>query len=181
MNLFELKVLDFIQENLKCKVLDVLMPIVTSLADKGIFFILFALCMLLFKKTRKGGLYLSLALCFGLIIGNLILKNAFMRVRPFNTNGALISELLIKKPEDYSFPSGHSLASTEFAVTMLFFNKKLGITASVLAFFICFSRLYLYVHYPSDVLCGILLGIFTSVASVRITDFLLNKYRKEPL
>ncbi len=177
MNLFELNVLDFIQEHFKCDVLDVLMPIITSLADKGIFFILAALCMLLFKKTRKGGIYLAFALCLGVIIGNLILKNVFMRPRPFDVNPAL--ELLIKKPTDFSFPSGHSLAATEFAVTMLFFNKNLGIAASVLSLLICFSRLYLYVHYPSDVICAILLGIFTSVTAVKVTDLILKKFGKE--
>lgn len=91
------------------------------------------------------------------VIGNLILKNLVARSRPFFFNTAV--DLLISVPTDYSFPSGHTMSSFTAAVILYHADKRLGIPALILAFLIAFSRLYLYVHFPSDVIAGALIGI----------------------
>ena len=92
-----------------------------------------------------------------LITGNMILKPLVARLRPFTVNTAV--ELLIPPPADFSFPSGHTYASFASSTAILRNNRRIGSCALVLAILIAFSRLYLYVHYPTDVLFGILLGI----------------------
>ena len=66
-------------------------------------------------------------------------------------------------PNSYSFPSGHSSSSFAAATALFIMNKKTGVCAYVLAFLIAFSRLYNYVHFPSDVICGIILGILSAL------------------
>lgn len=166
MNGFELKILDFIRENLANPVLDTVMPIITKFGDGGVFWIALAVIFLIFKKTRKMGLCMGLALLMGFITGNLILKNVVGRIRPYDLNPEI--EILVKHLSDYSFPSGHTLASFEAATAIFINNKKIGIPALVLAFLIAISRIYLYVHYPSDVLAAIILGIGFAILSCLI-------------
>jgi len=171
LNGFELKILDFIRENLANPVLDTVMPIITKFGDGGVFWIALAVIFLIFKKTRKMGLCMGLALLMGFITGNLILKNVVGRIRPYDLNPEI--EILVKHLSDYSFPSGHTLASFEAATAIFINNKKIGIPALVLAFLIAISRIYLYVHYPSDVLAAIILGIGFAILSC----FVVKKYQ----
>jgi len=171
LNGFELKILDFIRENLANPVLDTVMPIITKFGDGGVFWIALAVIFLIFKKTRKMGLCMGLALLMGFITGNLILKNVVGRIRPYDLNPEI--EILVKHLSDYSFPSGHTLASFEAATAIFINNKKIGIPALVLAFLIAISRIYLYVHYPSDVLAAIILGIGFAILSC----FVVRKYQ----
>lgn len=117
LSLLELKVLDFIQENFQCRFLDVFFSTVTKLADSGIFWILLAVIFLFFKKTRKTGLMMGVALLCGLIVGNLTLKPLIGRIRPYDLNPGV--SLLIDKLHDFSFPSGHTLSSFEGATVLL--------------------------------------------------------------
>ena len=117
---------------------------------------------------------MAAALLCGLIFGNLLLKPLIARVRPYDLREGI--ELLISKPSDYSFPSGHTLASFEAAVVLMVRERKrFGWAALVLAVLIAFSRLYLYVHYPSDVLGGILLGTAFALFSVWLVDTIWQK------
>ncbi|MDD5917237.1 MAG: phosphatase PAP2 family protein [Clostridiales bacterium] len=167
-------ILDFIAANLKCAFLDFIMPIITFLGDGGWFWIAVAVVMLIFKKTRKTGVMMAAALLCGLIFGNLLLKPLIARVRPYDLREGI--ELLIPKPSDYSFPSGHTLASFEAAVVLMVRERKrFGWAALALAVLIAFSRLYLYVHYPSDVLGGILLGTAFALFSVWLVDTIWQK------
>ncbi len=167
-------ILDFIAANLKCAFLDFIMPIITFLGDGGWFWIAVAVVMLIFKKTRKTGVMMAAALLCGLIFGNLLLKPLIARVRPYDLREGI--ELLISKPSDYSFPSGHTLASFEAAVVLMVRERKrFGWAALALAVLIAFSRLYLYVHYPSDVLGGILLGTAFALFSVWLVDTVWQK------
>lgn len=175
LNEFELRILDFIRERLACPFLDALMPIITSLANGGIIWIITAVVLLIFKKTRKTGFSVALALICGLIIGNLLLKNLVGRIRPYDLNEGV--ELLIARLSDYSFPSGHTLASFESATVLMIRDKRLGIPALILAIIIAFSRLYLYVHYPTDVLAGIILGIFIGVFACKAVDFIYKRLK----
>lgn len=151
----ELPILYWIQE-LRSPFLDACMEFVTSLGDKGLFFILLGAVLLLFPRTRRTGAAVLLSLTAGFLVGNLFLKNAFMRQRPCWLDPAVV--LLIETPSDYSFPSGHSLASFETAVSIFLYHKKWGTAAILLAVLIAFSRLYLFVHFPTDVAAGAVLG-----------------------
>lgn len=176
LSLLELKILDFIQANFQCRFLDVFFSTVTKLADSGIFWILLAVIFLFFKKTRKTGLMMGVALLCGLIVGNLTLKPLIGRIRPYDLNPGV--SLLIDKLHDYSFPSGHTLSSFEEATVLLIRDKRFGIPAIILAAIIALSRLYLYVHYPTDVLAGAVLGITFGILAVSIVNA-IDKKRKE--
>jgi len=181
---FDLPILDWIARNLWCPFLDAVMPIITVLGNGGIFWIILAVVLLLFRKTRRVGVGMGIALLMGLVLCNLTLKPLCHRPRPYdyqlNTFDKLIP-LLIERQHDFSFPSGHTIASFEAAGVVLLNNKKWGIAALVLACLIAFSRLYLYVHYPTDVLVSVVLGfglaIFGNWLCRRIPDryLLLNK------
>lgn len=152
----EIQILDFIQ-TLHNPILDQIMIVVTSLADHGWLWIVIGIVLASMKKYRRYGIALLLALLLGFLAGNVLLKNLFMRPRPNWVYTDIV--LLIQNPADFSFPSGHSQASFAGAVSLCYLNRKLGIAAICLAAVIAFSRMYLYVHYPTDVLAGMLLGI----------------------
>ena len=159
---FDLPILDWISDKLWCPFLDALMPLITMLGDAGIFWIAVAVVLLCIPKYRKAGLSMGVSLILGLLICNVTLKPLVARIRPYDYvlehYGRTIS-LLVATPHDFSFPSGHTLASFEGAAALLIHSKKLGIPAMVLACLIAFSRLYLYVHYPTDVIFSVFLGI----------------------
>ena len=158
---FDLPILDWIAANLWCPVLDVAMPIITVLGDAGIFWIAVSVLFMITKKFRKTGIGMMFALMMGLLICNIWLKPTVARMRPYDFQMEYFMKeipLLAGAMHDFSFPSGHTIASFEAAVVILLNNKKLGIPAMILASLIAFSRLYLYVHYPTDVLFSIVLG-----------------------
>lgn len=181
MNLFELKILDFIKEHLSCDFLDFLMPIITKLGDGGVFWISVAVVLLITKKYRKVGAMMGVALVLGLIFGNGVLKNVVGRIRPYDLNENMKDMLLIEALSDKSFPSGHTLASFESAVVLLINDKRLGIPAIVLASLIAFSRLYLYVHYPTDVLASIILGTAFAFLACYIVNKAINFHLEKKL
>ncbi len=158
---FDLPILDWIAEHLWCPALDAVVPLITHLGDAGIFWILAAAALLCFPKYRRAGFSVAVSLVLGLIFCNGILKPLVGRIRPYDFQlrefGKTIP-LLIAAPTDFSFPSGHTIASFEAAVAITLHHKKLGIPALVLASAIGFSRLYLYLHYPSDVIVSVCLG-----------------------
>ena len=155
---FDLPILDWIAENLRCSFLDTTMPLITVLGNGGIFWIAVSVLFLLIPKYRKAGLAMGIALLMGLVVCNLTLKPLCARIRPYDFYGEAM-QLLVATPHDFSFPSGHTIASFEAATALALHSKKLGIPALILAGLIAFSRLYLYVHYPTDVLVSIGLGI----------------------
>ena len=157
---FDLPILDWIQSNLKSGFMDIIMPIITLFGDDGIFWIACALLLLCFPKTRKIGLGMGFAMAIGLLICNVTMKPLIARIRPYDLKeqmGVLIP-LLTERMHDFSFPSGHTIASFEAATVLLKNSKKMGIPAMILAVLIAFSRLYLYVHYPTDVLFSVVAG-----------------------
>ena len=142
-------------------ILDEIMLFITSLADVGWFWIALGIIFLVLKKHRKMGLQLLVSMLCTLIIGNLILKNIFARPRPCDIDTAV--QLLISRPHGHSFPSGHSINSMSAAVAIFLNNKKFGIPALILATLIGFSRLYLFVHFPTDVLVGFVVAILVAI------------------
>ena len=159
---FDLPILDWIAQHLWCPFLDAVMPVITKLGNGGIFWIAAAVVLMLFPKYRKAGFAMGAALLMGLLLCNLTLKPLVARIRPYDyqlEHFGKVIPLLIATPHDFSFPSGHTIASFEAATALLLHNRKLGIPAMVLAALVAFSRLYLYVHYPTDVIASILLGV----------------------
>lgn len=153
----EFAILDWIQENLRNPVFDVWMPALTALGNGGFIWIVLSGVLLCIPKFRKTGAAVLAALALEAVCCNLLLKPWAARIRPCDWNTAV--QLLIARPEDFSFPSGHTGAA--FAVVAALWIRKnwLWRPCFILAVLIAFSRLYLYVHFPTDVLAGILLGV----------------------
>ena len=172
----DFKILNFIQEYFSCGFLNFLMPKITFLGNGGMIWILTAFIMLFFAKYRKTGIIVGVGLFEGVIIGNVLLKNLMARERPCWINDTV--NILISIPKDYSFPSGHTISSFIAATIIMHTDKRMGIAAYVLASMIAFSRLYLYVHFPSDVLAGVLIGIIIGIMSSVISDKIFSSVEK---
>ena len=167
-------VLDFIQKFFRCDFLDFAMPKITMLGNGGFIWILAASILTFTKKYRKCGITLLIGLAIGGILGNLVLKPLIARPRPCWLDPSF--ELLISNPTDYSFPSGHTMVSVISAIILTISNKRFGFVVVPLAILIIFSRLYLYVHFPTDILGAILLGTIVSIFS----KFIVEKLALEP-
>lgn len=151
-----------IQNGMRCPVLDVLMPVITALGNAGAVWLLSAGVLLCIRRTRRAGVLLLAGLALGFLIGNLGMKPLFARPRPCFVDSSVT--LLVKMPDDFSFPSGHTLSSVIAATVLFRTDRRFGIPAIVLAVLIGFSRLYLFVHYPTDVLASVVLGIGIGLA-----------------
>ncbi len=152
---FELGILEAIQ-SIRCGFVDFLMTAFSFLGNGGALWIAIALVMLISQKYRKTGFMLAVGLVLGLVFGNLILKNLVARPRPCWIADDV--ELLIAVPKDFSFPSGHTLSSFIAAFVLYREGRRFGIPALIVASLIAFSRMYLFVHFPTDILGGILLA-----------------------
>ncbi len=172
---FDWTVLNWIHDTFTCSVLDYLMPKITALGDGGLIWIVTALVLLLSKRYRRCGITLIVGLIMGVLVGNIFLKNFFERARPSWTAPSIT--LLITNPTDFSFPSGHTLSSAIAATILTMNNKKFGYVAIPLACLIAFSRLYLYVHFPSDVLGAVLIGILIGVSAFIGVRWLISKVK----
>ncbi len=162
----DFSILDFIQNTLKCGFLDPVMAVISYMGEAGGIWIIASVIMMCFRKTRATGVMVLCAVTMGYIIGEIGIKNIVCRARPFTENTDIL--LNIKPPSGYSFPSGHSCSSFAAATVLILRDKRFGIAAIIVAGTIAFSRLYNYVHFPSDVLCGILLGIACALTTVFI-------------
>lgn len=163
---FEFEFLDFLQ-TMHTPLITKIMKAASKLGDAGFIWILLTGVLLMIPKTRKVGILVSVALLLDVLTCNVILKPLIARTRPYDVNKAV--ELLIRAPRDYSFPSGHTAASFAAAAALWFADKKkLAIPALVLAVLIAFSRMYFYVHYPTDVLGGAILGMVCGWLSYKL-------------
>ncbi len=155
MQQLELGILDWIQTNLRCGILDVLMPALSWTCNHGELWIVLAAVLLAVKRYRRQGLAVGCALVTDLVLCNLMLKPLVGRARPFTVQAV---DLLIAPPTDASFPSGHTAASFAAVFALKASGSPLWKPALAVAVVMAFSRLYLYVHWPSDVLGGVLVG-----------------------
>lgn len=162
----DFSILNFLQDTIRCDFLDIVMLFFSKIGSAGIIWILTGIVLMFFKKHRATGVILLSAMAFGYLVGEIGLKNIICRPRPFTLNPSI--NLPINPPDGFSFPSGHSCSSFACATVLMFFNKKFGIPALAVASLIAFSRLYNYVHFPSDVLAGICLGIISAIVVIFI-------------
>lgn len=166
----------FVQQNLHpAKAFEAIMIVITKIGDAGLFWIALGLLLLFFKQTRKCGAAMLLVLLVEYSIGEGILKNLIQRPRPYT----IFPDITTYIPElsSYSFPSGHSMSSFASATTIFQFNKKWGIAALVLATLIAFSRVYLFMHWVTDVLFGCLFGILVSVFVMWLVRYIANRIK----
>ena len=171
---FDLPILDWIQAHLQSGFMDTVMPIITLFGEGGIFWIAWAVILLIIPKTRKIGLSMIIALLLGLLVCNITLKPLVARIRPYDLQEqdfGIYINLLIERQHDFSFPSGHTIGSFEACTVLMLSDKRLGIPATILAILIAFSRLYLYVHYPTDVI----FSVFVGTGFAFLGNFLVNK------
>ena len=156
---FDLNILHAIHEGISCGFLDAVFPKLTLLCY---LFIGAAVVFLFFRKFRQGGAAMCGAILLSLLVGNLLLKNLVARDRPCWIDPDFL-QLLVSVPKDFSFPSAHTMISVSAAAA-------LGIPALVIAALVGFSRLYLFVHFPTDVLAGAVIGVILAVVSCIVTD-----------
>lgn len=179
----DLFVFEWVQ-GIRTPVLTVLMKIITTLGDEGILFIAVGLALLITKKYRKIGFAMLVSLVVMLICNNFVLKEIFARERPFNLyetfpmkygdwggeTARYIYPDLVKAPHSYSFPSGHTSSAFAAGVAVFLLNKKFGIPATLFAFVMGFTRIYVGVHYTTDVISAAVVGIIYAVVGVLIAN-----------
>ena len=168
------QILLFIQQYLRNDMFNWFWKGITFLGDGGWFWIVLGLGLLIPRKTRKAGIAALLALVLGALITNLGLKKLVARIRPYDSVEGLVP--LVARLKDYSFPSGHTCAS--FACATVYYKLhpgKWGKAALILAVLIALSRLYVGVHYPTDVLAGGIVGWISAVAALGI----VRRYEKK--
>ena len=181
---FDFQILFFIKEYIRCDFLNVVVPFYTSLGDDGIIWIIMGLVLLIPKKTRKCGIMVLAALLVMLVVNNIVLKNLIARARPYATYPELVSDLadIIHIPKSYSFPSGHTVSAMAVAFTVLSQHKKLGVVTLILAFLMGLSRLYVGVHFPTDVYGGIVVAALISLSVIlaekKLSPIISNKIAK---
>lgn len=155
-------ILDAIQDTLRCGAADAAMAAVSRIGG-GVIWIMIGIALLLFKKYRLCGIAVLSAMAAALLLTEFAVKLLVLRERPYLLNPEIV--LAVSEPSGTSFPSAHT--STSFASAIpLFREKRLwGIFGCCFAALVGFSRLYLYVHFPSDVLAGAVLGIGVGLLS----------------
>jgi len=167
--------MDFLQmiQNMHVDWLTVIMKIFTTMGNAGICWIVLSLVLAVIPKTRKCGLTMIMAMAITFILGNLVFKNLAARARPcwvdYDTFAAIKNG--IRQQHDFSFPSGHTMNGITASLVIFFHYRREGIIAFAVAVIIAFSRMYFFVHWPTDILAGVLLGAVDAV----ISFFVVNK------
>ena len=183
---FDMEIYKF-AEKLWGTVMDPIMIFFTHLGDEGIFWIALSVVLLLFKKTRKLGLASLISIVCVSFMNSIVLKDLFGRLRPYLIDSAYWERVATDgwnytmpfenlKEKSFSFPSGHTATSFGAAFGIFYIDKKKGIVPLILAALIGFSRIYIHVHYPSDVICGVITGILFSLIACLVVFKLFGKY-----
>lgn len=179
---FDLSVFQWIQ-GIQNDFLDAVLVGITTLGNAGAIFIVLGLGLFITKKYRKAGFAVIVALLVMLICNDLFLKELFARPRPFNLfdsdpqkyaewGKAYIYPELVNKPSSYSFPSGHTSSAFAAAIALLWQNRKWGVPVTIFAALMGFSRIYVEVHYCTDVIAGVVSGAVCALVAVLIVKYL---------
>lgn len=163
---FDFSILYFIQENWRTDWLDLICAFLSRAFELGVPWLVLGAVLFCFKKTRVAGAILVCAVVLTFFFNELAIKNAINRERPCTIDPTI--ELIVKKPTSYSFPSGHTASCFAAAGTLLFTYKRLGIPLIIFSAFMGFSRMYLFVHFPTDVLAGAALGLLMAWVTVLV-------------
>lgn len=163
-------VLDYIREHLRSGFLDNIMPVITAFGNMGMFWVVVALIISAKAKYRRCSITMMIGMIIGVVLGNFVVKNIIRRNRPCWINE--VGGMLIEIPQDFSFPSGHTMSSFIAATILTYYDKKFAVPSFSVAILIAFSRMYLYVHFPTDILGGALLGVGIAFMTISLT----NKY-----
>lgn len=165
----ELELLHMLQA-VHAPVLDAAMVAVTSLGNRSAVWIVLGCALLVPRRMRRSGVAILLALALCTVAVDLVIKPLVARPRPFMVDASV--ELVIAAPGGWSFPSGHTAkafaAATVVALSLPAGERWLAAPAFALAALIAFSRLYLFVHFPTDVLAGACLGAAAGALAVRL-------------
>ncbi|MBR0133464.1 MAG: phosphatase PAP2 family protein [Lachnospiraceae bacterium] len=183
-------ILIYLQDHVRNSVCDPFFKLITHLGDAGIFWIILTVALLCFKQTRKAGLCSMIALLGSVVLNNVILKPLIARPRPFwfgnspDSKGIVANveglKCIVKEAKDYSFPSGHTAASFASAVALYpSLQKKYSVPLFILAALIAFSRLYIGIHYPTDVLVGLIDGIFLGIMGALLGNYIYKKFEEK--
>lgn len=157
-------VLDWINVSIRNKTFDKIMPMITAAGNLGIVWIVISVLLMTKVDYRSLGKMILVALLITTVVGEGIIKNIFRRKRPFYNDEE--KELLISRPITYSFPSGHTASSFAVAAVFIKTENSASLVIIALASLIAFSRVYLGVHYPSDVIGGGIVGFFCGILTV---------------
>jgi len=172
----ELSILHAIQQ-IHTPWLDAVMIFFTRLGDDGILWIALGVGLLFFKKTRKCGVCVLLSMLLSMLVGKEFLKNVVERTRPFVADPTVV--LKVTPPSSFSFPSGHTLDAFTSATAIFMYYRKSGIIAFAVASLIAFSRMYLFVHYPTDILGGIVIGVCVAIAVVKLFEKIFANVKEQ--
>ena len=174
----DLSIMMFVQENLRSEIGNTIMKFITHLGDGGWFWIAIGVILLLFKKTRIAGFSVLISLAINAFFTNLTLKDLIARPRPFHVSEAIVP--LIAHPSSFSFPSGHTSGSLTAAFALYkTMPKKVGVPAVILASLIGLSRIYVGVHYPTDVLGGLLVTTVSSIWGCFAVEYAASRVAKK--
>ncbi len=175
----DIAILEWIHANWhQSEVFNRIMKGITVLGNAGVMWIAIGVVMLFFKKTRRGGLVMLISLAIGFLLNDIVIKPLVARPRPFEENPTFLvflEEIGLKAPSGYSFPSGHSFSSINCAVVLTYFFKKKGLPAVFLALVIAFSRAFVLVHYPTDILMGLIFGVCTAFSVIAVYRKIIEK------
>ena len=188
-------ILLYIQEYIRSDFLNPIMKVLTHSGDKGILLIVLILALLIIPRTRAIGIMSTISIAIEALLNNVLLKNIIARTRPYDEIEGLVN--LVGRQSDYSFPSGHTGAAFAVAGAMLVVAlfglpmieksgevsrkdlslsfKLISVLLIMYATLLAFSRMYVGVHYPTDVLCGLLLGLGTSAMAYLIYQLAIKK------
>ncbi len=180
---FDLAVFEWVQ-SIQNPILTAIMVVITTLGDAGIIFILLGIVLLLTKKYRKAGFAILVALVVMLVCNDLILKELFARTRPFNLDETVYAwwheiykypNFNIDKPSSFSFPSGHTSSAFAAALALLWYDRKLGIPTTIFAALMGFSRIYVEVHYCTDVIGAIIVSAVYALIAILLVNLIYPK------
>ena len=163
---WEFYILNYIQNNFKTDWMDKLMVCVSLIGTLSLIWVLIGVVCLSFRQTRKLGRSLACSLILNLVVGSLIIKLIVGRIRPCVLNNTV--DILVKIPIDPSFPSGHTMQAFAASTIIFIYNKWLGLLAFAFSCLMAFSRMYLYVHFPTDVMSGAIFGIIFAIIAYKI-------------
>ncbi len=157
--------------------LDVIMKIITYMGEAGLMWMAISLVLAIIPQTRKCGFTMMLAMALTFVLGNLVLKNVIARGRPCWVDPSV--QLLIKNPDDFSFPSGHTMNGITASICIFLYYRKAGIGAIIVACLIAFSRMYLFVHWPTDIMGGIVVGAVDAIISFFVVKKIFEVVEKK--